>query len=62
MDASCQKHQSCFERTKAGNLVIRDEEQWNHRLRVFLNRVRYHLDNIPSQEVQVEHLFYDEFE
>jgi len=59
IDASGKQIASCFGKTKAGNIIIRDSAAWEARVNVFLERVRYHLKNIPTKEVQVEHLFFD---
>jgi len=52
---------SCFKKGKDGNLIIADKKRWQERLNVFLDRISYHLDNIPEREVTVEHLYYDGF-
>lgn len=52
---------SCFKRGKDGQLIIADKERWNRRLSLYLERISFHLDNVPSSEVTVEHLYYDGF-
>ena len=60
-DAKGQKHKSCFKKTKAGKLVVANQKSLDFRIRVYIERLRFHLENIPEKEVQVEHLFYDGF-
>jgi hypothetical protein len=62
VDAKGRKHMSCFRpHKKAGRLVVRDKKALAYRIEVYINRIRHHLQEVPSQEVQVEHLFYDGF-
>lgn len=60
-DATGKKHKSCFAISKSGKLVVSDKAALQARVDVYLSRIRYHLENVPSVEVQVEHLFYDGF-
>lgn len=60
-DSKGVKHPSCFKITKTGVLSIRNKKDWETRLDVFIKRLEFHLDNIPTQEVQVEHLYYNGF-
>ncbi len=52
---------SCFKRGTDGRILIANEKEWSKRLDVFLERFRFHLDNIPTMELTVEHLYYDGF-
>ncbi|GAQ90385.1 hypothetical protein KFL_006340050 [Klebsormidium nitens] len=53
------KHPSCFKYNKLGVPVIRDQAMWEARMKVYLERLNYHLTHVPEREVTVEHLFYD---
>jgi hypothetical protein len=62
VDSNGKKHESCFEVSKkTGKLLVRDQNELDFRIRVYLDRLRYHLDTVPEVEFQVEHLFYDGF-
>jgi Holliday junction resolvasome RuvABC endonuclease subunit len=39
---------------------IRDKDEWNNRLQKLKDTLDYHLHNIPTKEVTVENLFYDQ--
>ncbi len=52
---------SCFTRTPTGLVKLTKEKTWNDRLRVLKERVKLYIEVIPSQEVTVEHLYYDDF-
>lgn len=53
---------SCFSYTNRHSLPqINKKSNWTERLDTLANRVRYHIDNVPEQEVTLEHLFYDGF-
>lgn len=60
-DAKGQRHKSCFKKTKTDKLIIADKKELDMRIRVYIDRIRYHLENVPEIEVQVEYLFYDGF-
>ena len=48
----------CFNKTTNINNSIQRKE-WNRRILCLKERIDYHLDNIPTKEVTVEHLFYE---
>jgi hypothetical protein len=56
------KHRGCFKYNKLGVPVIRDLATWEGRMGAFIERLRYHLTNVPDREVTVEHMFYDGYE
>ncbi|GAQ90581.1 hypothetical protein KFL_006580100 [Klebsormidium nitens] len=60
--ASGVKHPSCFKYNKTGLPVIRNQAKWEARMKVYLERLTYHLTHVPDWEVTVEHLFYDGFD
>lgn len=49
----------CFERNKRGTLDI-NEQEWTRRWIVLKDRLLYSIQNIPSKEVTIEYLFYNE--
>jgi len=52
------RHPSCFTTTGASGLRVNTVE-WALRLDVFLTRLQFHMDTMPSQEVTREYLFYN---
>ena len=60
-DAKGVHHKSCFKKTKAGKLIVGNQKELDFRVGVYLQRLKFHLDNIAEMEFQVEHLFYDGF-
>jgi hypothetical protein len=56
------RHKSCFAVTKkTGKLRVADQKELDFRVGVYVQRIQYHLDNVPEMDFQVEHLFYDGF-
>lgn len=63
LDTQGNSIKSCFNyNNKPGLPRIRNEKDWNGRLKVLQDRITHHLSHVPEQEVVVEHLFYDGFE
>ena len=60
-DSKGKKHKSCFKKTKSGKLVVADQKELDFRIKVYLDRLKHHLDNVPDKQVEIEHLFYDGF-
>jgi len=57
-----EKIPSCFKKTKStGLLQIAKMKMWDERLKVLTERIKFHLDNIPEQEINIEHLYYTGF-
>ena len=53
---------SCFiYKNKNGLPSIKNKYDWGKRLEVLKETIERHIGNIPSQEVTIEHLFYDRF-
>lgn len=53
---------SCFNYTsKLGLPSVKKEKEWKTRLDVLINRIEYHVSNVPQQELTLEHLYYDGF-
>jgi len=56
------RHGSCFKVSKkTGKLGVANRKELDFRIGVYVQRIQYHLDNVPEMEFQVEHLFYDGF-
>ena len=60
-DAKGKKHKSCFKKTKTGKLIVANQKELDFRVNILLERIKHHLDNVSSQEIQIEHLFYNGF-
>jgi hypothetical protein len=51
---------SCFKYHKTtGVCMIDDKDIWNNRLEALKTMIEKYINNIPTKEVTVEHLFYD---
>jgi hypothetical protein len=53
------KSDGCFKFTKENALSL-NKKEWTKRIEKLSERIQYYLDNIPTKEVTIEHLFYDE--
>lgn len=54
---------SCFTyKTKNQLPMVSRKQVWEDRLNVLKSRIEMHLENVPLEEVTIEHLFYDGFE
>lgn len=52
----------CFKYTKKQQLPsVGNEKEWSTRLATLGSVLEWHLDNVPTREVAVEHLYYDGF-
>ena len=52
-------HRGCFAtRGKNGKLVLSKEQEWASRVNALAERVQWHLENVPSPGLSVEHLFF----
>lgn len=51
---------SCFTVNASGSLKFANEDDWNQRMNAWCDRLRFHLQNIPSKEITMEFLFYDQ--
>jgi hypothetical protein len=56
-----EKIKSCFSYDKAGFCHISDSDMFEKRLQCLLKTVQFHLSNIPSKDVTIESLFYDNY-
>ncbi len=59
VDSNNVKHVSPFKKQKCGKLVVKNQTEWIKRLEIYKSRLQFYLNNIPNQEVTIEHLFYD---
>lgn len=60
VDKNGSKIDSCFSRTKLNSFIIVDNElDWNYRLSMLFNKFQYYLDNVPTDDILVEYLFFD---
>jgi hypothetical protein len=52
---------SCFEaHKKNGVLYVKNKEDWDKRLSSLKSKIEYHIENIPTKEVTIDKLYYDE--
>ena len=51
---------SCFTQNKLGYVVIKKSKQseWEHRLSVLCDTIKYWIDHVTEKTVEVVHLFY----
>jgi hypothetical protein len=52
------KYKGCFRPTSNGLSV--DEKEFDKRVKKLIERIDYHMKNIPIKEVTVEHFFYSD--
>ena len=52
---------SCFVyKNKCGLPSIRNKNQWNNRLNILRNTIDTMINDVPTKEISIHHLFYDE--
>ena len=57
-----EKIASCFKiKKETGLLQIVSKNKWETRLDVLVERMKFHLNNIPEREMEIEHLYYNGF-
>jgi len=49
---------SCFEKTQQRRNSL-NKREWDRRIKLLNDRIKYYLNNCPPKEVMVEHLFYE---
>ena len=55
------KVNSCFVyKNKCGLPSIRNKNQWNNRLNILRNTIDTMINDVPTKEISIHHLFYDE--
>ncbi len=60
IDDNKKRHNSCFKYHQTlGTPIIANQKEWSKRLTILKDTIQYHMDNVPSKEVHLEHLFYN---
>ena len=61
IDKTGKKIQSCFKYHETLDIpIIRDKDVWEIRIKVLLETIQYHLDNVPEKELTIIKLYFDE--
>ena len=59
IDDDKKRHNSCFKyHQQLGTPIIANQKEWSNRLCALKETIQYHMDNVPTKEVHLEHLFY----
>ncbi len=62
IDKNNNKIENCWKINKSNAPVLKDKkiEEWNKRLNLLLERIKYWLNNVPNNNIIIEYLFYNE--
>jgi len=56
------KIKSCWKTNKANGLIFLDKNkliEWNERINILLDKIKYYIDNPINKIIELIHLFYD---